>query len=397
MFQRTMQKELKESAKKLPIVTLLGPRQSGKTTLVRETFPHKPYVNMESAHLREMAISDPLAFLAQYPKGAILDEIQEAPSLLSYIQVRVDETKEKGEFILTGSHQMELHEAISQSLAGRTMILHLLPLSLEELMQAGIDCSLDAILYQGCYPRVHADQLNPTQTYASYVRTYLERDIRTLLKVHDLHLFQRFMMLAASRVGQVLNKNSLAADIGIDAKTVESWLSILEACYILYRLPPYFENFGKRIIKSPKIYFCDVGLVAYLLGIETIDQMVRDPLRGHLFENLVVNELMKARFNQGLDPRLFFYQIAGRQEIDLLYQRGHELIPIEIKSARTYNSSFLSGLNEFKKIAPQRCANPHLIYGGEEEINIQGVQLLNYRHTARAILTDNKEEKPESA
>lgn len=385
MFQRTMQKELKEAAIKLPIVTLLGPRQSGKTTLVKETFPHKPYVNMESTHLCRMAADDPLAFLAQYPKGAILDEIQEVPSLLSYIQVRVDENQKKGEFILTGSHQMELHEAISQSLAGRTMILHLLPLSLEELMQAKIDCSLDSILYQGCYPRVHADQLNPTQTYASYVRTYLERDVRNLLKVHDLHLFQRFMMLAASRVGQILNKNSLASDVGIDAKTIESWISILEACYILYRLPPYFENFGKRIVKSPKIYFCDVGLVAYLLGIETVDQMVRDPLRGYLFENLVVNELMKARFNQGLDPRLFFYQIAGRQEVDLLYQRGHQLLPIEIKSARTYNSSFLSGLHQFEKITPERCITPHLIYSGDEEISIQGVQLLNYRHASRLI------------
>lgn len=385
MYHRIMQKELKEASTKFPIVTLLGPRQSGKTTLVQQTFPDKPYVNMESLHLKELATSDPIAFLEQYPEGAILDEIQEAPALLSYIQVRVDTSQKKGEFILTGSHQLELNEAISQSLAGRVAILHLLPMSLEELIMAGIDKSLDSTLYEGCYPRVHIDQLNPTKTYASYVRTYLERDIRMILQVHNLSLFQKFMMLCASRVGQIFNQNSLAGEVGVSSKTIGHWLSILEACYIVYRLPPYFDNFGKRAVKSPKIYFCDVGLVAYLLGIETVDQITRDPLRGNLFENLVANELMKARFNRGLDPRLYFYQVTGRNEIDLIYQRGHELIPIEIKSSRTYNSSFISGINSFKKIAPDRYASPYLIYSGDEEIKIGDIQLLNYRHAAKIV------------
>jgi uncharacterized protein len=340
---------------------------------------------MESIHLRELAQSDPLSFLELYPEGAILDEIQEVPRLLSYIQVRVDISKKKGEFILTGSHQVELNEAISQSLAGRTAILHLLPLSLEELELAGIDKSLDAILYEGCYPRVHSDRLDPTKTYASYVRTYIERDIRRMLQVHNLDLFQKFMMLSASRVGQILNKDSLAGEVGVAAKTIGHWLSILEACYILYRLPPYFENFGKRAIKSPKIYFCDVGLVAYLLGIETVEQMARDPLRGHLFENLVVNEIVKARYNQGLDSRLYFYQISGRNEIDLIFQRGHQLIPIEIKSAKTFNTSFISGIQSVTKIAPDRFVEPHIIYSGDEEINVNGIQLLNYRHSARIV------------
>lgn len=380
-----MQAELETAAKNFPIVTLLGPRQSGKTTLVKQTFPEKPYVNMEALHQREFALNDPLGFLERYPQGAILDEIQEVPQLLSYIQVRVDASGQKGEFILTGSHQLMLNQAITQSLAGRVVILHLLPLSLGELRQARIEKSLDAILYEGCYPRIHFDKLNPTKTYASYVRTYLERDIRMILQVHNLDLFQKFMILSASRVGQILNKEGLAGEVGISAKTVENWLSILEACYIVYRLPPYFENFGKRVVKSPKIYFCDVGLVAYLLGIETVEQMARDPLRGNLFENLMVNELMKARYNQGLDPRLYFYQVLGRGEVDLIYQKGHELIPIEIKSSRTFNSSLLSGLINFKKIAPDRCGDSYLIYAGNEEIKYEDIQLINYQYAEKIV------------
>jgi uncharacterized protein len=385
MYARIMEKELKQAAKKFPVVTLLGPRQSGKTTLVKQAFPNKPYINMESLHERELAASDPLSFLERYTDGAVIDEIQAIPTLLSYIQVRVDHSQRKGEFILTGSHQLQLNEAISQSLAGRVAILHLLPMSLEELEMAGIHKSLDATLHEGCYPRVHADQLDPTKTYASYVRTYIERDIRMILQVHNLDLFQKFMILCASRVGQILNKDSLAGEVGISSKTVGHWLSILEACYIIYRLPPYFENFGKRVIKSPKIYFCDVGLVSYLLGIETVEQMGRDPLRGNLFENLVVNELMKARYNQGLDPRLYFFQITGRNEVDLIYQKGHELIPIEIKSTRTFNSSLLSGIKRFSKIALERCVNSYLIYSGEDEMKVADIQLLNYRHAAKIV------------
>ncbi len=385
MYQRKMKKELKQAAKQFPIVTVLGPRQSGKTTLVKETFPHMPYVNMESLHMRDLALRDPLAFLDQYPDGAILDEIQETPELLSYIQVRVDVSNRKGEFILTGSHQLMLNQAISQSLAGRVAILHLLPLSLEEMQMAGIEHSLDETLYEGCYPRVHADHLNPTKTYASYVRTYIERDIRMILQVQNLNLFQKFLILAASRVGQIFNKESLAGEVGVSSKTIEHWLSILEACYIVYRLFPYFDNFGKRAVKSPKIYFCDVGLVAYLLGIETVDQMARDPLRGNLFENLVVNELMKARFNQGLDPRLYFFQVTGRSEVDILYQKGHKLVPIEIKSAQTFNPSFLSGIESFKKLAPDKFETPYLVYGGHEETKIGDIKLLNYRYVAKIV------------
>lgn len=340
---------------------------------------------MESLHLRELAKTDPISFLEQYPEGAILDEIQEVPELLSYIQVRVDQTERRGEFILTGSHQIKLNEAISQSLAGRTLILHLLPMSLEELIAAGIDKSLDETLYEGCYPRIYADKLNPTKTYASYVQTYIERDIRKMLQVHDLNLFQKFMILCASRVGQIFNKDGLAGEVGVSAKTIGHWLSILEACYIIYRLPPYFDNFGKRAVKSPKIYFCDVGLVAYLIGIENVEQMARDPLRGNLFENLIVNELMKGRYNRGLDPRFYFYQESGRTEVDLIYPRGSELVPIEIKSSKTFDRSLLKGLENFRKIALDRCGNGFLIYSGNEEMGIGSHTLINYRNAIKIL------------
>jgi len=379
-------RELVEASKGYPVITLMGPRQAGKTTLVKETFPDKPYVNLEQIHIRELVKNDPVGFLNEYPKGVILDEIQMVPHLLSAIQVRVDETKMKGQFILTGSHQIALHEAISQSLAGRTAVLNLLPLSLEELEESGVKKSLDEILFEGCYPEIHTNQLNPTKAYSNYVATYLERDIRQMMQVHNIGLFEKFLILSASRVGQILNKESLAGEVGVDSKTIANWLAILEACYIIYRVHPYFENFGKRIIKSPKIYFCDVGLAAYLLGIENLNQLSRDPLRGNLVENLVVMELMKARYNRGLDPRIYFYQVSGRTEVDLIFQKGRELIPIEVKSSKTFNSSFLRGIKNFKKLAPERCSDSYLVYGGEEEQFVEGTRLLNFRNTAKIIL-----------
>jgi len=385
MYQRQMKEELLSMSKDYPVVTLTGPRQSGKTTLVKSVFPNKPYVNLEQLHVRDLALTDPVAFLEQYPNGAILDEIQRAPHLLSYIQTRVDESSRKGEFILTGSHQMELHQAITQSLAGRTAILRLLPMSLKELSIAGIEKSIDEILYEGCYPRIHLDQLNPTKAYANYVRTYIERDIRQLIEVHNLAQFEKFLILCAARVGQIFNKDNLSNEVGVSAPTIGHWLSILEACFILFRLPPYFENFGKRVIKSPKLYFCDVGLVCYLLGIENVNQVWRDPIRGNLVENLVVLELMKARFNQGLDPRLYFYQVSGRSEVDVIYQRGRELVPIEIRSSKTYNSSFLKGIKSFQKIAGDRCVDPYVVYVGPEEQMIGGIQLINYKKAGEIV------------
>ncbi|GAB4228555.1 MAG: ATP-binding protein [Chlamydiales bacterium] len=372
-------------SKQYPVVTLTGPRQSGKTTLVREVFSEKPYANLESLRISEFAETDPIGFLDSFPNGAILDEIQRCPKLLSEIQVRVDESEIKGMFILTGSHQVGLRDVIAQSLAGRTSILHLLPMSMQEFHDEKIEFTLDEILYQGGYPRIYKDQLNPTKAYGNYVQTYLERDLRQMIEVKNLQLFQRFLKLCAGRIGQIFNKENIANEVGVTAKTITHWLSILEASYLIFMLPPYFENFGKRTIKSPKLYFCDVGLAAYLLGIENVSQIERDPLRGNLVENLIILELMKSRWNQGLEHRLFFYRDSHHNEIDVLFQRGHNLVPIEIKSAKTFNKSFLKGISQFKNFVGDRCQNPFLIYSGIDELKVNGVQLLHFSHAAKAL------------
>ncbi len=308
MFQRDLTTELKELAKSYPIVTVIGPRQSGKTTLVQNAFPDKKYANLEFPDVRAIALADPRGFLEQFPNGAILDEIQRAPELLSYIQPLVDKMDIKGMFILTGSHQIEPQEAISQSLAGRTALLTLLPLNLHELSKAGFDLSLDDWMIKGGYPRIYKDSLDPTKAYRSYFQTYVERDLRQLIQVKDLIQFERFVQILAGRIGQIINMEEIGGEVGISSHTVKEWISILEASFIIFRLPPYFENFGKRIIKSPKLFFNDVGLAIYLLGIENETQLKRDPLRGNLFENAIILELKKYRLNQGLDPYLYYYR-----------------------------------------------------------------------------------------
>lgn len=385
MFRRLIAKELKDSAKKYPVVTLIGPRQSGKTTLVRIAFPKKPYVNLEAPDTREMAEVDPRGFLQLFPKGAILDEIQRVPSLLSYIQVMVDETATKGLFILTGSHQLQLHAAISQSLAGRTSILTLLPLSLVELEIAKIDQTLDETLLYGGYPRIFHDKLDPTKAYRNYFQTYIERDVRQLINVRDLLQFQKFIRLCAGRIGQLLNLESLGNEVGLTSHTVKHWISLLEASYVLFRLPPYFENFGKRLIKSNKLYFTDVGLASYLLGIENVNQMKRDPLRGNLFENLMVIELLKGRLNQGLEPGLYFFRDAHGNEVDLIYQKANELIGIEVKSSMTFTSEFLKNLRFFQKVAGKRNQSNFIIYTGEREQEIEGFSLINYKRAIQVL------------
>ncbi|MCC5832570.1 MAG: ATP-binding protein [Chlamydiales bacterium] len=389
MFRRQMGEELRSASAQYPVVTVTGPRQSGKTTLVREVFSEKPYANLESLRISELVEADPIAFLNHYPDGAVLDEIQRYPKLLSEIQTRVDESEMKGMFILIGSHQVGLHGAIAQSLAGRTSILHLLPMSMEELYLEGIEFTLDEILYRGGFPSIYKVELNPSKAYANYVQTYLERDLRQMIEVKNLQLFQRFLKLCAGRIGQIFNKENLANEVGVSAKTIGHWLSILEASYLVFLLPPYFQNFGKRIIKSPKLYFCDVGLAAYLLGIETLSQIERDPLRGNLVENLIILELIKTRWNQGLDHRLFFYRDSHKNEVDVLFQRGHELVPIEIKSAKTFNRSFLNGLISFKKLVGDRCQNPTLIYSGLDELKVKDIQLLHFSHAAKALSYTN--------
>ena len=390
VFKREIETELKGLAEKYPVVTLIGPRQSGKTTLVKQAFPNMPYANLEALDIRNLAESDPRSFLDQYPEGVILDEIQRVPSLLSYIQIIVDEKEKKGMFILTGGHQLEFHQAITQSLAGRVSLLTLLPMSLEELRAASIDIPLNKALLKGGYPRIYKDDLDPTKAYRNYFQTYVERDLRQLIHIKDLMQFDRFIRICAGRIGRELDLTNIGNEVGISSNTVKEWISILEASFILFRLQPYFENFGKRVIKAPKLYFIDVGLAVYLLGIENEVQVSRDPLRGHLFENLVLLELMKCRLNQGLDLQLYYYRDVQKNEIDIIFKTGNELIPIEVKSAKTFNSEFLEKIFYFQQIAKGRAPKGFLIYAGGQEQKIHSTELLNYKHTARAILPDHQ-------
>ncbi|MBN1684918.1 MAG: ATP-binding protein, partial [Gammaproteobacteria bacterium] len=364
---RDISEPLKKLFQQYPIVTVIGARQTGKSTLVRHTFPDMLYVNLEAPDIRLFAENDPRGFLEQYPDKVILDEIQNVPNLLSYIQVKVDEKNHNGQFILTGSHQLALHEFISQSLAGRTAICELLPLSITELAKTNVDLSVDQYLFQGFFPRIYKEKLDPTSMYRDYVKTYVERDVRKLVNVKDLSLFQKFLKLSASRVGQIFNSHHMSNEIGVSHHTIHSWLSILEASYLVMRLQPYYENFGKRIIKSPKLYFTDVGLATYLLDIHHIDQIKRDPLRGQLVENMMVMELFKAQFNRHSSANYYFYRDHLGNEVDLIYKKANQLIPIEIKAAQTFTMQFLKSIHYFKKLVGERCPYGYVIYTGQQE------------------------------
>ncbi len=382
MFTRTLQSELIDSSQHYPVTTVLGPRQSGKSTLVRMTFPDKPYANMENPDDRRLALTDPRGFLSQYANGAIVDEVQQTPELLSYIQTMVDEKQENGMFILTGSHQPLLHQAISQSLAGRTALLTLLPLSMEEMKPMNLDFSVDDYLLSGGYPRIYAHHVEPTKAYRDYFQTYVQRDVRQLVNVKDLSLFEKFMRLCAGRVGNLFEATALANEVGVSGHTIQHWLSVLEASFIIFRLQPYFENFSKRMIKSPKLYFTDVGLASYLLNIENVTQLNRDPLRGALFENLVILELMKYRLNRGKNPNLYFYRDHHQNEIDVIIASGHHLIPVEIKSAQTFRVDFLKQLHFFQQLVKERMPTGFVIYAGRQEQALQKNHLIHYANTA---------------
>lgn len=378
-LKRELQEKFELALKQYPVVTIMGPRQSGKTTLVKQTLPHVFYVNLEDPVARQMITQDPRAFFGQHTDGLILDEIQRMPELLSYIQVIVDEKPEHtGLFVLTGSHQIALHEAISQSLAGRTAILTLFPLSLRET--AADSLTLDELLIKGFYPRIYQKKLDPTEAYRYYFQTYIERDLRQLIHVRDLSLFEKFMKLCAGRIGQVINLSSLSNDVGVSAQTIQQWISILEASYVVIQLKPYFENFGKRVIKSPKLYFTDVGLASFLLDIEMPTQMARDPLRGHLFENLVIMDLIKQRHNQGKSVPFYYFRDQHGHEVDLFIKAGHQFIAIEIKASQTFTPHFLAGLKYLQQLTGERYQKGYLVYTGKEEQKMENQALINFRH-----------------
>ena len=384
MIKRKIQQELAKLAQEYKVVTITGPRQSGKTTLARMQFPDYTYVNLEEPETRQLAERDAKEFLKRYSVPIIIDEIQRLPMLLSYIQVECDKSNIKGQYILTGSHQPALKAEISQSLAGRTAILQLLPLSIKELTEAGIQLDRDEYLFKGFMPQLYEENIDITRFYRNYYMTYVERDARQLVNIRNFSSFEVFIKLLAGRVGQLVNLNSLAGDVGVSSSTLGEWLSILEASYIVFRLPPYFENFGKRLIKTPKLYFTEVGLAAYLLDLENPGMVTRDPLMGNLFENMVIVEALKARYNAGKDAGLYFFRDSNGLEIDLLQSANRKLYPMEIKAARTYNSDFAVNIKKFERLN-DKTAGGSVIYSGDNVQKIGNIQLLIFVDTADII------------
>lgn len=381
MIPRIAANTLQTLALGYPILAITGPRQSGKTTLARSTFPDKPYVSLEDLDTRAFATEDPRGFLARLEGGAILDEAQRCPGLFSYLQTRVDANQRMGEFVLTGSQQFGLLSGITQSLAGRVGLVQLLPFSMAELQAAQLTVpGLDEVLWRGLYPPLYDRHLEPTQWMANYTTTYVERDVRQVIEVQNLSLFQRFLKMCAARCGQLLNMSSMASDCGVTHKTIAAWLSVLEAGYVVFLLQPHHRNFGKRLVKTPKLYFHDTGLAAYLLGIADAQHLAIHSARGALFENLVISEYLKQRLNQGLAPHLYFWRNNTGQEVDLLLEEGAQLRPIEIKSSQTFHISFLDGLNQWAKYAGDAALPARLVYGGDQTMQRGDVAVRAWRH-----------------
>ena len=374
-----------KAVKTHPVVMVFGPRQSGKTTLVRNVLPRYGYVNLENPKERRLAIEDPEAFFGEHPSPLIIDEVQRVPELLSWIQVRVDESGKKGEYVLTGSHQPLLREKVAQSLAGRTALVTLLPFSLSELKAAGYSFSRDEAIYNGFLPRIYSDGLDPTTANEEYYRTYVERDVRQLVQVENQTAFELFVRLLAGRVGQVVNFQALSRDVGVDAKTLKRWMSVLEASYVVVHLHPYYRNFGKRLVKSSKVYFTDVGLASYLLGISNVTQVARDPLLGGLFENLVVLDMMKAKLNFQLHQNFYFIRDNSGVEVDLVVEENRKLKLMEIKAAMTPNGSFGSNMEKIRKCTDD-VLSCNVIYAGDDWPLKGGGRYVDFRKASEAIL-----------
>jgi len=380
MIPRAAESLVKEFLRGFPIVTVTGPRQSGKTTLACKVMADRPHRSLEDPDVRALAVDDPRGFLSQLPNGAVLDEVQRAPDLFSYLQTHVDKDGRMGLFLLTGSQQFGLMSGISQSLAGRSAFVELLPLSRNELeAEGGAPAELDKCMYTGGYPALYHCPLVPRQWFPAYVTAYVERDVRQLLNVQDLDIFQRFVRLCAGRSGQLLNLSTLANDCGVTHNTAKAWISVLEASYLVFLLRPHHASFNKRLIKSPKLYFLDTGLLCWLLGIQEPGQLEAHPLRGAVFETFVISELRKAFFNRGEPPMFYFWRDSNGNEVDLLIESGGGLIPIEIKSGQTLNRDFFTGLERWNALAGSMARNPTLIYGGDEVQERRGIRVLGWR------------------
>jgi uncharacterized protein len=368
-----------------PVVALTGPRQSGKTTLARHQFADKPYVSLENIQERRTALADPVGFFERFPDGAILDEIQRAPELLSYLQGVVDARRVMGQFVITGSQQFGLIAAISQSLAGRVGFVELLPLSYGEIKQTEQDYLLDLnnLMFKGGYPALFDPQrgpaLLPDDWYRAYVATYIERDVRQVLGVRDLGGFERFVLLCAARSGQLLNIQALGADCGISTSTARQWISVLEASFVIRLLQPWHENFGKRLVKMPKLYFLDTGVLCQLLRIDSPITLANHAFRGAIFETWVISETLKYRLNRGLNPDIYFWRDNHGVEVDLVYPKDGELYPVEIKSGATFTPEWLENCEKFERYAGARSGAGLVVYGGAESFGVLGRQVMSWR------------------
>ena len=385
MIQRQQQAKLLSLAKQFPVISIIGPRQSGKSTLVKHCFPKYDYISFEDIDNRRRALLDMRGFLEQYGKGVIFDEVQRVPELFSYLQTHVDASGKKGKFILTGSHNYLLQEKVSQSLAGRVAMLRLLPFSMQELADAGkLPADIHKILFKGFYPRLFSSRVQPSDWYPAYIETYMQRDVREIKNIPNLNYFQKFLHLLAGRHGQQLNLTSLATEVGVVHNTISSWISILEASYVIYLLKPHFNNFNKRITKTPKIYFYDSGLVCSLLGIEKAEQLNTHHIKGPLFEGLIITELIKARFNAGLSNNCFYWRDKTGNEVDCIIDKAGSLTAIEIKSGKTINGDYFNNLNFWKTLSGNTNKS-YLIYGGTETQKIKNNIVVPWKNTYSVV------------
>lgn len=383
-IKREIENNVLNGAANFPVVTVTGPRQSGKTTMLKHLFPHKKYISLENPDNYELAISDPRNFLSSNQGGVILDEIQRVPQLLSYIQEIVDEQNIPGQFILTGSQQFDLLSKITQSLAGRTALYKLFPFNFQELGSLS-ETNINQCICKGFYPRVWDVDLSPAKVYADYIETYIERDLRQLINIKELDKFRTFLRLCAGRTGQIFVASHLANEIGVSVHTINAWISILETSFVIFKLQPFYSNINKRLTKSYKIYFYDTGLASALLRIREPDQLEFHPLRGALFENLVVTEIIKSQNNRGFMDNFFFYRDSNQNEVDLLFDNVVSYDVIEIKSSETFNSNLVKGLNYFRQLFPGKTKNSVLCYAGKNEMNYFDHKLINYKNVSELI------------
>ncbi|MBR6775092.1 MAG: ATP-binding protein [Bacteroidales bacterium] len=378
-INRDLEKIIVEASEYYSVITVTGPRQSGKSTLLKHLFPDYKEYSMKDVHIRDFALNDPVAFLNQTTDGMFIDEIQKAPVLMEYIQGIVDRNPER-KFLLTGSSNFEMMRDLSESLSGRSGVFELMPMSLSETNEFRTNLDLSNQLFEGLYPAVCSKKNKAGFFYPSYVKTYLEKDVRDLLNIQNQMQFMRFMKLCATRIGSIFNASELSAEVGVDVKTITRWLSVLQASYLITLLPPYYENISKRLIKSPKLYFNDTGLACYLLDIESAKQLDRDKMRGALFENMIVMEIIKHRYNQGKTGGVFFYRDSNQNEVDVLLKQEGEITALEIKSAMTYNSSFEKSLKQIPNWINTPITNRAVIYSGDFENTNSDIKLLNYNH-----------------